>query len=118
MQPERMVLSQTLVNMGFFAWGLEYRNPLTTTLARRQIDESDYVVLLLGSQYGEQSISGASYFSLEYEYALSRAKPIVVFMHEQPESRDMHLQETHPQLKEKFLAFRKSYYMKRIIFLF
>ncbi|EOX9092225.1 DUF4062 domain-containing protein, partial [Acinetobacter baumannii] len=65
MQPERMVLSQTLVNMGFFAWGLEYRNPLTTTLARRQIDESDYVVLLLGSQYGEQSISGASYFSLE-----------------------------------------------------
>ena len=56
--------------------------------------------------------------SLEYEYALSRAKPIVVFMHEQPESRDMHLQETHPQLKEKFLAFRKSYYMKRIIFLF
>ncbi|MFH4296533.1 DUF4062 domain-containing protein, partial [Acinetobacter baumannii] len=65
MQSERMVLSQTLVNMGFFAWGLEYRNPLTTTLARRQIDESDYVVLLLGSQYGEQSISGASYFSLE-----------------------------------------------------
>ncbi|RKL54660.1 hypothetical protein CKN54_19305, partial [Acinetobacter baumannii] len=72
------------------------------------MDESDYVVLLLGSQYGEQSISGASYFSLEYEYALSRAKPIVVFMHEQPESRDIHLQETHPQLKEKFLAFRKK----------
>lgn len=108
MQPERMVLSQTLVSMGFFAWGLEYRSPLTTTLARRQIDESDYVILLLGSQYGEQSISGSSYFSLEYEYALSRAKPIVVFMHEQPESRDMHLQEAHPQLKEKFLAFRKK----------
>lgn len=108
MQPERVVLSQTLVSMGFFAWGLEYRSPLTTTLSRRQIDESDYVVLLLGSQYGEQSISGASYFAQEYEYALSRAKPIVVFMHEQPESRDMHLQETHPQLKEKFLAFRKK----------
>ncbi|EXR20516.1 hypothetical protein J671_0414 [Acinetobacter sp. 1130196] len=108
MQPERMVLSQTLVSMGFFAWGLEYRSPLTTTLARRQIDESDYIVLLLGSQYGEQSISGASYFALEYEYALSRAKPIVVFMHEQPESREMHLQEAHPQLKEKFLAFRKK----------
>jgi hypothetical protein len=108
MQPERMVLSQTLVSMGFFAWGLEYRSPLTTTLARRQIDESDYVILLLGSQYGEQSISGSSYFSLEYEYALSRAKPIVVFMHEQPESRDMHLQEAHPLLKEKFLAFRKK----------
>lgn len=108
MQPERMVLSQTLVGMGFFAWGLEHRTPLTTTLARRQIDECDYVILLLGSQYGEQSISGVSYLSLEYEYALSLAKPIIVFMHEQPESREIDLQETHPQLKDKFLAFRKK----------
>jgi len=108
MQPERMVLSQTLVGMGFFAWGLEHRTPLTTTLARRQIDECDYVILLLGSQYGEQSISGASYLSLEYEYALSQAKPIIVFMHEQPEKREIDLQETHPQLKDKFLAFRKK----------
>lgn len=108
MQPERMVLSQTLVGMGFFAWGLEQRTPLTTTLARRQIDECDYVILLLGSQYGEQSIAGVSYLSLEYEYALSQAKPIIVFMHEQPESREMHLQETHPQLKDKFLVFRKK----------
>ncbi|MFX6717062.1 DUF4062 domain-containing protein, partial [Acinetobacter baumannii] len=73
-----------------------------------QIDECDYVILLLGSQYGEQSISGVSYLSLEYEYALSQAKPIIVFMHEQPESREIRLQETHPQLKDKFLAFRKK----------
>lgn len=108
MQPERMVLSQTLVGMGFFAWGLEHRTPLTTTLARRQIDECDYLILLLGSQYGEQSISGVSYLSLEYEYALSQAKPIIVFMHEQPENREIDLQETHPQLKDKFLVFRKK----------
>lgn len=108
MQLERMVLSQTLVGMGFFAWGLEHRTPLTTTLARRQIDECDYLILLLGSQYGEQSISGVSYLSLEYEYALSQAKPIIVFMHEQPENREIDLQETHPQLKDKFLAFRKK----------
>lgn len=108
MQPERIVLSQTLVGMGFFAWGLEHRTPLTTTLARRQIDECDYLILLLGSQYGEQSISGVSYLSLEYEYALSQAKPIIVFMHEQPENREIDLQETHPQLKDKFLAFRKK----------
>lgn len=108
MQPERMVLSQTLVGMGFFAWGLEHRTPLTTTLARRQIDECDYLILLLGSQYGEQAISGVSYLSLEYEYALSQAKPIIVFMHEQPENREIDLQEKHPQLKDKFLAFRKK----------
>ena len=66
MQPERIVLSQTLVGMGFFSWGLEQRTPLSTAFARRQIDDCDYVVILLGSQYGEQSVSGVSYMHLEY----------------------------------------------------
>ena len=30
MQPERAVLTQTLVGMGFFSWGLEQRTPLST----------------------------------------------------------------------------------------
>ena len=108
MQLERMMLSQTLVGMGFFAWGLEQRTPLTTTLARRQIDECDYVILLLGSQYGEQSVSGESYQSVEYKYARSQRKPIIVLMHEQPNLRDAYLQETHSLLKEKYLDFRKQ----------
>ena len=52
MQPERMVVSQTLIGMGYFSWGLEQRTPLSTAFARRQIDDCDYVLLLLGSQYG------------------------------------------------------------------
>ena len=28
MQPERVILAQTLVGMGFFSWGLEQRTPL------------------------------------------------------------------------------------------
>ena len=57
MQPERVVLAQTLVGMGFFSWGLEKRTPLSTAFARRQIDDCDYVVILLGSQYGEHALS-------------------------------------------------------------
>lgn len=90
MQPERIVLAQTLVGMGF-SWGLEQRTPLTTAFARRQIDDCDYVVILLGSQYGEQSVSGVGYMHLEYIYAVSKQKPIIVFMHEQPEARAQEL---------------------------
>ncbi len=50
--------------MGFFSWGLEQRTPLNTAFARRQIDDCDYVVILLGSQYGEQSVSGVGYMHL------------------------------------------------------
>lgn len=107
MQPERMTLSQTLVGMGFFSWGLEQRTPLSTAFARRQIDDCDYVVMLLGSQYGEQSVSGVGYMHLEYIYAVTKQKPIIVFMHEDPESRDACLHDEKAELKEKFKDFRK-----------
>lgn len=106
-QPERIILSQTLVGMGFFSWGLEQRTPLNTAFARRQIDDCDYVVILLGSQYGEQSVSGVGYMHLEYIYAVTKQKPIIVFMHEDPASRDPSLHDTKPELQEKFKEFRQ-----------
>lgn len=106
MQPERMILSQTLVGIGFFSWGLEQRTPITTTFSRRQIDDCDYVVILLGSQYGEQSVSGVGYMHLEYLYAKTKQKPIIVFMHADPDSRDESLKDEKPILREKFKEFR------------
>jgi hypothetical protein len=107
MQPERIILSQTLVGMGFFSWGLEQRTPLNTAFARRQIDDCDYVVILLGSQYGEQSVSGVGYMHLEYIYAVTKQKPIIVFMHDDPASRDLSLHDAKPELREKFKEFRQ-----------
>ena len=107
MQPERIILSQTLVGMGFFSWRLEQRNPLSTAFARRQIDDCDYVVILLGSQYGEQSVSGVGYMHLEYIYAVTKQKPIIVFMHDDPASREPSLHDAKAELREKFNDFRK-----------
>lgn len=106
MQPERMVVTQTLIGMGFFSWGLEQRTPLSTAFARRQIDDCDYVLLLLGSQYGEQSVSGVGYMHLEYIYAVTKQKPIIVFMHDAPETRQNDLQDQTTALKDKFKEFR------------
>lgn len=108
MQPERIVLAQTLVGMGFFSWGLENRTAISTTFARRQIDHCDYVVILLGSQYGEQSVSGVGYMHLEYIYAVTKQKPIIVFMHEDPDSRDQSLHDEKLELRKKFQEFRKQ----------
>lgn len=106
MQPERIVLAQTLTGMGYFSWGLEQRTPLSTSFARRQIDDCDYVVVLLGSHYGELSVSGVSYFQLEYLYAKQQQKPMIVFMHARPEERKSELQEHKPELQTKFQDFR------------
>lgn len=108
MQPEKMVVSQTLVGMGFFSWGLEQRTAMTTAFARRQIDDCDYVLLILGSQYGEQSVSGVSYMNLEYIYAATKQKPIIVFMHQDPSAREIYLQEEKLSLRERFHDFRNQ----------
>ena len=107
MQPERIILAQTLVGMGFFSWGLEQRTPLSTAFARRQIDDCDYVILLLGSKYGEQSVSGVGYTHLEYIYAVTKQKPIIVFMHDDPDARELCLHDDKAELREKFKEFRK-----------
>ena len=113
MHAERVVLSQTLVSQGFFSWGLEQRTPLTTAFARRQIDDCDYFVLMLGSRYGELSASGVSYMHLEYIYAVTKQKPILVLMYEAPESRADEFQDRSPEAKVKFLDFRRQLQRER-----
>lgn len=113
MQAERVVLSQALVSQGFFSWGLEQRTPLTTAFARRQIDDCDYFVLLLGGCYGELSASGVSYMHLEYIYAVTKRKPILVIMHEAPESRPPELQEKTSEARLKFHDFRQQLQRER-----
>ncbi len=112
-QPERAVVQQTLASLGFFSWGLEDRTPLTTAFARRQIDECDYFLLLLGSKYGELSASGVSYMHLEYIYAVTKQKPIIVLLHESPDSRLTSLQETTQDAKIKFQDFRRQLQRER-----
>lgn len=106
MHLERTVVVQTLMGMGFFAWGLDSRSPLSSAYARRQIDDCDYVLLLLGSQYGEQSVSGISYMHLEYIYAVTKQKPIIVLMQQYPQSIHAEADPQELQRQEKFMTFR------------
>ncbi len=113
MQPERSVLAQTLASLGFFSWGLETRTPMTTAFARRQIDDCDYFVLLLGSRYGELSASGVSYLHLEYIYAITKQKPVLVLLHEAPESRALEVKEVTKEGQRKFEDFRRQLQRER-----
>jgi hypothetical protein len=63
--------------------------------------------VLLGSAYGEQSVSGVGYMHLEYIYAVTKQKPIIVFMHDEPAAREAALHDDKPELRDKFQEFRK-----------
>ncbi len=108
LQEERSVLTQALPALGCLPCGLEV-NPVGAaawTSIKKLIDESDYYLLLIGSRYGTLSPSGVSYSHMEYVYAATKQKPILVLMHEAPESRPAPFQEKTPEGRRQLNDFR------------
>lgn len=48
---------------------------------KKLIDESDYYIVIVAGKYGSEDEKGISYTQKEYEYAISKAIPIISFLH-------------------------------------
>jgi hypothetical protein len=109
LQEERGVLTQVLPTLGCMPCGLDISPVGATawTSLKKLIDESDYYVLMLGSRYGSLSPSGISYTHMEYVYASTKQKPILVLMHDSPDSRPAAFQEKTPEGRRQFNDFRQ-----------
>jgi len=109
LQEERRLLTQILPTMGCLPCGLELHpsGPGAWAAIKKLIDECDYYLLMVGSRYGSLSPSGVSYTHMEYVYAATKQKPILVMLHESPESRPADLQERTPEGRLKFNDFRQ-----------
>ncbi len=109
LREERGVLLQALPTLGCLPTTVEAHSQNLSTMVsiRRRIDESDYFILLVGSRYGSLMPSGVSYTHMEYVYAATKQKPIIILMHESPEIRAADLQEQQVEGKLKFSDFRK-----------
>ncbi|MFB2539307.1 MULTISPECIES: DUF4062 domain-containing protein [unclassified Acinetobacter] len=107
LRSERLKLENTLIQSGILPWEFkERRTSLNTALARRQIDDCDYIIFLLGGKYGDLSASGISYMQLDFLYALNKQKTIISFVDAYPEKRDPAERENNPELIKKFQTFR------------
>lgn len=60
----------------FLTWDLQGTPPQKTHFSRQQIDKCDYVLFVLGDEYGELSPSGVGYLHLNYVYAMTKRKPL------------------------------------------
>lgn len=109
LREERAVVMQSLPALGCLPVTVEqHTQSLSTMVAiRRQIDESDYYLLLLGSRYGSLMPSGVSYIHMEYVYAATKQKPMLILMQESPDARAPELQEKTVEGRLKFSDFRK-----------
>ena len=71
------------------------------------IDECDYYVLILGGRYGSTSNDGIGYTEMEYRYALQTGKPIIAFLHKDPDSLAKKNTEQTEEGQKKFKKFRE-----------
>jgi hypothetical protein len=56
------------------------------SLIKEVIDGCDYYILVIAAKYGSIGPTGVSYTEMEFDYAVAQDKPIIAFLHENPEA--------------------------------
>lgn len=75
---------------------------------KRQIEDSDYYIVIVAGRYGGVTKGGRSYTEMEYDYAQSIGKPSIGFVHKDVESIPSRHSERSRRTREKLAAFRKK----------
>lgn len=82
LKEERSQVIKAILEMGHIPVGMEMFSAADEEqwkIITRQIDESDYYVVIVGNRYGSIS-GGVSYTEKEYDYAVSKAIPALGFI--------------------------------------
>jgi len=82
---------------------------------KREIDSSDYYVLVVAGKYGSVAADGTSYTEKEYRYAVERKKPILTFLYKDIKELKVLQAESDPERKEKLERFRETVSARRLV---
>jgi hypothetical protein len=109
LKEERWEVIQALLELDCIPSGMELFPAASEdqwTLIKKIIDDCDYYLVIIGGRYGSVSPEGMSYTEMEYRYALKSGKPIIGFLHVDPELIPAGKSESTPEGKKKLAAFR------------
>lgn len=111
LQVERSKIIRVLLEMNCIPTGMEMfpaANDDAWTWIKKCIEESDYYVVLVAGRYGSISEStGLAYTEMEYSYAVKIGKPVIAFLHGNPDRLPERRKEATSEAREKLSAFRK-----------
>jgi hypothetical protein len=112
LQEEREAVVSALLQMNAFPAGMELfpaADDDAWTLIQRVIDESDYYLLVIGGKYGSvDPETEISYTEKEYDYAVERGRPVMAFLHADPDKIEFAKSETDEAARAKLEAFRSK----------
>ncbi|PXA04356.1 hypothetical protein DDZ13_07435 [Coraliomargarita sinensis] len=109
LQPERQEIMHALLELDCIPSGMELfpaANEDQWTLIKGVIDDSDYYIVIIGGRYGSVGPGGISYTEMEYRYAVEQGKPVIAFLHKDPDSLEKRKTETSKKGQKALEAFR------------
>jgi len=104
-------VAQTLLNMQCIPSGMEWFPADTEeqwAVIKRVIDDCDYYVLIIGGRYGSKTAEGLSYTEKEFDYALLKKLPVLVFCHANPQDIPVKKSEIDADARAKLQQFRQK----------
>ncbi len=112
LQEERAAVVSALLQMEAFPAGMELfpaADDDAWTLIERVIDSSDYYLLVIGGKYGSvDPDTELSFTEKEYDYAVKEGRPVMAFLHSDPDKIALGKSEKDVAAREKLTAFREK----------
>lgn len=106
---ERKEIMQALLELDAIPAGMELfpaADEDQWTLIKKVIDDCDYYLIVVAGRYGSIGPDGISYTEMEFRYAKDTGKPIIGFIHKDPEKIPVGLTESSEEGKSKLNAFK------------
>lgn len=117
LKEERAAVVSTLLEMDAMPAGMELfpaAEDEPWTLIERVIDSSDYYLLVIGGKYGSiDPATEISYTEKEYDYAVAQRKPVLAFLHADPDAIELGRSEQDQVARKKLDRFREKVKLKK-----
>lgn len=106
---ERQAVLKAVLELNHMPAGMELfpaADESAWQLIKDVIDGSDYYILIIAGRYGSLDEAGIGYTEKEYDYAVQTKKPVLPFLHQNPDNLPREKTETNDTAWEKLKTFR------------
>ena len=111
LQDERQQVIMALLELDCMPAGMELfpaSDESKWALIARVIDDCDYYIVIIGGRYGSVDTDGISFTEREYDYAVRQKKPVLAFLHSDPDVIPAGKSELEPGARARLDAFRSK----------
>lgn len=119
LKEQRDLVIKAVLEMGHIPVGMEMFSAADEeqwNIIQRQIDQSDYYVVILANRYGSVTDEGISYTEKEYDYAVSKGVPTLGFVLDSQTPWPTQHTDTDPYQVSSLNSFKDKVKLKHVSF--